>query len=538
MKANVDAIVVRDNRVFAYGWAFMSASVIESLWLEATLVDGSKISLPLSYGKARQDVATVFPDEQQALYSGWLAYAAWEGAVAESFALAGVLQDGSPVSMVLPASAVDLAGEVPLPPDPPTLPQRAITRLRKLIGAESGEPAVVAPEISFKPPEGVSAAAMLERLSAALRSAGQPHCSLTIDHDMGGGANHYRKQWMAAAEARRPVALLLGFEISTLRYFLEIVVAGIPERFFLSDDAIVELLVQSLLVDEVFYNDAVSFPRPVDVPRWLMAFKRIRGVRLKIAVHDYFSVCPSQFLLNDSGRFCGIPEIGECMRCLPKNDNEFAVLFTDRDMPEWRKAWSEVLMAADDIVCFSQSSSQLLLRAYPRLVAANLRVEPHSVESFDRPAHIDLSGPLHIGVVGSIGIHKGARVLQRLADEVRRRASDVRITVIGSVDLPCDSGVLQTTGAFERAALPGLIEKSGINVFLLPSICPETFSYVTQELMSLGVPLACFDLGAPADRVAAYARGQVLTCQEAGPLLDELLHFHQALTADNQRNPS
>jgi glycosyltransferase involved in cell wall biosynthesis len=63
-----------------------------------------------------------------------------------------------------------------------------------------------------------------------------------------------------------------------------------------------------------------------------------------------------------------------------------------------------------------------------------------------------------------------------------------------------------------------------VGLCLLPSIWPETFSYVTQELMSLGVPLVCFDLGAPAECVRHIA---VATTEAA--LLDAALELHASL---------
>jgi hypothetical protein len=536
MKANVDAIVVRDNRVFAYGWAFEPAAVLKTLRLDVVLTDGAKVSLPLNYGKARPDVALVFPDDNQALYSGWMAYAAWEGAAAHSFSLNGTFEDGTDVSFHLPAAAVGVAAVVPAVPAP--FSRRATSRVFKFLGVQPVETPAIVENIAFTAPDGISAALVIDSLRSALIAAGQAKCTVAIDHDMGGGANHYRKHWMHGRATKRPVALLLGFEISSQRYFLEMTVSDISERFFMADDAIVDMLIRSDLVDEVFYNDAVSFPRPGDVPGWLLSFKRVAKVRLTMAVHDYFSICPSQFLLNDSGRFCHIPEIAECLRCLPRNENEFSTLFTARSITDWRSKWSSALIVADSIVCFSQSSKTLLMRAYPELGDAYLKIEPHEIEPFEWTPQVDMSAPLHLGVVGAIGIHKGARVLQALAEEIAKTGCNVRITVIGSVELPCDVTVLQSTGPFERGELPALIEKSGINLFLLPSICPETFSYVTQELMSLRMPLACFDLGAPAERVARYSRGRVLTCPDAGSLLEDLQRFHQDLAAVTEGKPS
>jgi glycosyltransferase involved in cell wall biosynthesis len=93
----------------------------------------------------------------------------------------------------------------------------------------------------------------------------------------------------------------------------------------------------------------------------------------------------------------------------------------------------------------------------------------------------------------------------------------------------CDSNIVSQTGSYERSELVEKIEGSGANVFLFPSVWPETFSYVTQELMCLDVPIVCFDLGAPAERVRQYAKGWVIPLAHADVILDDIISFHDAI---------
>jgi hypothetical protein len=57
----------------------------------------------------------------------------------------------------------------------------------------------------------------------------------------------------------------------------------------------------------------------------------------------------------------------------------------------------------------------------------------------------------------------------------------------------------------------------------VPSIWPETYSYVTTELMRLNVPVACFNLGAPPERVARYPLGRVIERIDAALAVRELM---------------
>ena len=82
-----------------------------------------------------------------------------------------------------------------------------------------------------------------------------------------------------------------------------------------------------------------------------------------------------------------------------------------------------------------------------------------------------------------------------------------------------------------------LVGRSGANVFLFPSIWPETFSYVAEELMQLHVPLMCFNLGAPAERVGRYDRGRVIDFKGIPELLDALIAFHRQIEQGNATTP-
>jgi glycosyltransferase involved in cell wall biosynthesis len=532
VKFNVDSLVIQENRVFAYGWLFDADSKVGSAHLRVSLVDGTQVLLPVYHGKKRPDVSEAYPDNEYALFSGWMIYAAWDGAAAMELALVGRLENGSNYDCALPRNA-STDSAVAQPPAHSLLSlSRASRWFAKLVGRGANPVARHSTTVS-KP-----SFYAVDLVRDLLVKAWVDRCVLVIDHNMGGGAARFRREWIAQRLSTRPFVLVLTFEIETLRYAFDIVTAEGSIRHLLGFNEPITSLAESGLVEEVLYNDGVSFSNPGDIPLWLVALKRVPGVTLTVAVHDYLAVCPSQFLLNDSGRFCQVPAVEECLRCLPVNDNEFVGLFTSRFMPQWRRQWGAALAAADQILCFSSSSKALLLRAYPSLDQSRVSIQAHTISPFDRAPSINLTAPLHIGVVGAIGIHKGAGVIQSLAAEIARRCLPVKITIIGSIELACDPEVVETTGEYRRPDLPSLIESTGANVFLMPSICPETFSYVTQELMALNVPLVSFNFGAPAERLATYPLGRVVSRTNAVELLDGLLKFHSdLLSRDVQRSP-
>jgi len=73
--------------------------------------------------------------------------------------------------------------------------------------------------------------------------------------------------------------------------------------------------------------------------------------------------------------------------------------------------------------------------------------------------------------------------------------------------------------------IPKLVVENDIDLFFISSIWPETFSYTTQEVINMELPIACFNLGAQADRIGAYSKGLVLKNFDIKDALNELVDF-------------
>ena len=121
-----------------------------------------------------------------------------------------------------------------------------------------------------------------------------------------------------------------------------------------------------------------------------------------------------------------------------------------------------------------------------------------------------------IGIIGSISVQKGAQVVKEMLARIDRDHPDVRVVVIGTLDIPVKSPRLEVTGTYRHEDLPDLIEAQRINLFFFPSICPETFSYVTEEMIRMDLPIVAFDLGAPGERLRGYRQRAPLRRCERG----------------------
>lgn len=531
---SADSIIIKDNVLFGFGWVFHKKKEIIDLRFKLLSLDGGLLGyIYADKGKPREDVARTYLGEPMALNSGFFVY----GAVPtlsglESILLECTLADGTTIVLTVPIPSVVIFSDrdntdknrlmlsqffVFLKRGLHLLRMRKFSSLfEKVRRYKRGRPK----SILKKPSE----------LALLLKQHQCINLSLILDHDLGGGANHYRDRLVDTFVHEGRTTLILTYHVATLSHMLIVRNSRIHERYALSSSSFILEAFESLTLKEIIYNTGVSFPQPEDIPHLLIRLKNNTFCRLKVLVHDFFIVCPSHFLLDQDGRFCRIPDLRVCASCLPKNNQGFTTLYAAHDMNKWRSVWGALLESSDEIITFSESSAKLLRTAYPSIDKNQISITPHSVEHLSSDVVcIKNTDSLCIGVVGIIGFHKGAQLVKSLASEIKSRGANIKIVVIGTIEANCEPEVVQQTGPYKHENLSRLIEDSGANVMLFPSICPETFSYVVHELVELQLPVASFDFGAQAEKLSAYAKGLVLSSMYPENILDELIAFHHKI---------
>lgn len=376
-------------------------------------------------------------------------------------------------------------------------------------------------------------------IDEALRVASKADAvELIVDHDLGGGANQFRQTVARNLLAQRTAVFILTFHVPTLQYVLECRSGDESLRLAINLDTFLQVC-PSMRLRRIHYNNAVSFTRQLALLEALRTLAGRGGIPITYYLHDFHSVCPSHFLLDKNGKHCGVPDIGRCVKCLPQIKDGLVSLFPERDMHLWRRRWGAFLSEADEIVFFSESSKALLLKAYPQLARhPRLTLKPHDISDFpSAPVSFDLSGPLNIGIVGRINAHKGSRVIEQMAAAIDEQGLDIRITVFGALDGASKSRAISVTGSYDRNALAGLLASHKVNMIAFTSIWPETFSFVVAEVMSLGLPVVCFDLGAPAERLKSYRLGRVVPLGDGRLLLEAAQALRDDLVKQQATSP-
>lgn len=530
---SVDALVLRDGVLFSYGWCADPCAQIVKLDLLLEYAGGASHAVHTQYGAPRADVSATFPGLPSAC--GFFVHTALpRDEAVQSIWLKAQCADGSCQSLSCPVpeqAAQDRVqgGLLPLVPWRTWLSdgKRALRMLRQ------GDwrrfwPYAKARYASLRARAGNDAT--LRKMFSQLR----PGVTLIVDHSLGGGANQFSAGLVKNINHRGRDVVVWRFIPYLLRHEISIHdAAETVRKLYLNWDAWA-LLLASGKVTEVVFNNCVGYSRQEQVPAMLAAFKLVGGARLRVYLHDFHMGCPSHFLLDYEGRFCGAPDIQHCRQCLPRIDDGLAGLFVARDIDLWRQCWGEMLKIADELVYFSKSSRTLLTRMYPSLRDDQWVFQPHQVTPAQGKFHYPHDEPgLRVAVVGHIARHKGSASVLSLVREAQQREVALQVVVIGTMDAADASTPIVQTGTYEPDALCRLLTEHRVHMALIPSICPETFSFVTHELMQLEVPLMCFNLGAQADAVCAYEKGCVVPLGSAQELLRRMQEFKVELDNRN-----
>lgn len=348
---------------------------------------------------------------------------------------------------------------------------------------------------------------------AAGRQVGQP-VTVWLAHSMGGGADFDLKRRIARDIERGQSAVVLRVGQGH-RWKLELHTPFGVTQGLTNDSALIRRLIARLPERRIIYSCGVGDRDPVSLPALLLdlagrgANPIAGGVQgLEVLMHDYFPISPSYTLLGSDGSYQGPPRAGTLAADDPAHWIERPGL-PAVSLQGWQNAWGQLMQAADKITVFSDSSRAILAQVWPETVAQTVVTPHHLLATIPRVTAPALGRPV-IGVLGNIGLQKGARVVQQLSRDLARDPR-AKLVVIGQFDPSFKLDAATTIhGTYERRDLPTLVARYGISAWLIPSIWPETFSFTTHEAIATGLPVFCFDLGGQADalRASLASRGR------------------------------
>ena len=509
-----------------WGWYLSDAAGNRAVTLEINFFDDTKQAIPCLVNRARDDVAQAYPANPQASTAGFIFLSklvSRSSIVSASLSVA--LDNGTVQNHPLHGFPEKFA--------PDTIaPQAVLTRIQKAWRlAKAGKTTYLLGRLreSFKH----SSRTLVNRI--AKTHSPPENVDLLFDHQLGGGANKFREDKIAQILHTGNAVALVTFDMPRLLFRLEITSSHGKLHQSCEDLSSLRERLSEMRFSTIHVNNFVSYPDPLAMLQLVKKLMHSNQSQLILYLHDFHSVCPSYTLINADGKYCGVPDVEICSVCLKTNESIFPSFVRIKEVAPWREAWHELLHAATSIVAFSASTVDIFQRAFPANDWCNkVILQPHVIDVARYPkVKPNILPPLKIAVIGNINFGKGAGVVHDLLALIAQNQLAVFIVVIGTLERYSASPALMVTGPFENSMLPNLLQQHGIGMCWLPSICPETFSYVTEEVITMEMPLVCFDLGAPADRVKHYRWGKVAQETSAQGALDAILSLAKKVAVES-----
>ena len=347
---------------------------------------------------------------------------------------------------------------------------------------------------------------------------------VAFDHDLGGGATAYlvEKRRLALREGYRFVTI--RYNIVSNRFYFTYQYKQYEMEFFAND--LETALGELMRVDEIWINELVTYQNIYGTLERILRLKREQGAKLLMLLHDFFALCPAVNLIDAEGKYCGVPSCEVCDKCIPDNRSNACTEYGTGTL--WRTKFREFLSNCDEIRAFSDDTARLFKRAYPDVY--NLHVIPHAPHYL--PAvkkNKKTTETFNIGLIGVLCYKKGLEVVKALAGYIEENELNIRLRLIGTSDEEIESPVFSQTGRYTREEIPRLTLEQDIDMFLIPSVWPETFSYTTSEIISMGFPVAVLPVGAPVERVKRYAKGLVLKDEKPENIVEEMISLWKTL---------
>lgn len=343
---------------------------------------------------------------------------------------------------------------------------------------------------------------------------------LWVEHDLGGGISKYCEEAIVTNKIKSKKILRLKYIKELNLYYLEKI--GEKKRIYIRKEIEVINLLKSLRINTLHVHSLVSYP---NLEKWLTELIKLATIEKKIFyAHDYYPICIKINLVNENNNYCKA-NLKHCSECLFSIDKK---KFKE-DPLEYRAHWHQFLNQMDDIITFSNSTKEIYQSVFPDIVEKIKLQNPYLSRLKTIVIDKKEKDTINIGVIGNINsVEKGRKVILDLAEVKDGR---FKIFVYGTRQGDFDNYVnIENRGRYKVDDLPLLLQKDSIDYILIPSVCPETFSYTTTEAIMMGLPVVCFNLGAQGEKVRNYPKGILLEKKDANFILATLLKHHKQNT--------
>ncbi len=263
----------------------------------------------------------------------------------------------------------------------------------------------------------------------------------------------------------------------------------------------------------------------------------VQAQKLRIFLHDYYTVCPQINLLKNGKEFCGGPPVdsGECGGC---------------EWTEVRRLHSRMVSilfnnVKAEFVTPSRIAADIWSSSFPEY-ADHVRVVPHQVR---QPCNGNITKRIEniavpgyrpkIAFIGYESVVKGLETWWRITSDSQIQ-SEYELFHLGASGMNIQGVKFIPVSFLEKGpdAMVDALRKNQTDIAFLWSICPETYSFSVNEAFATG----CFVItnkfsGNIADQVKETGRGVVFNDEtEMFDFLNDVPRVKQAVMLNLQEN--
>jgi GT2 family glycosyltransferase/predicted O-methyltransferase YrrM len=307
---------------------------------------------------------------------------------------------------------------------------------------------------------------------------------------------------------RDRIVLLEYSPVTTSRYEFPKVCPDMTDKLdSIEDEQIFERICEKFKIDLVHIQHLRNFPLSFPI------IAKASSLPILLTLNDFYFICPQYMLLENGTTFCYACEnLQRCDSCLKKQFD-----YPREFQARWRTRCAQILSQVDTITCATNSALSYYLKIFDippeKICIMPLGVPP--VEMKVPGVHKDGSGLFRVGIPGSIRApFKGREIVLDLIRENSRESIEWHLFGNqGLADLDTYiierkiRSVSRIVNHADYASLPEELVKNNIDLVLIPSVQPETFSYVLSESWQAGIPAVVPDLVALGERVRSEGAG-------------------------------
>ncbi|HAB62577.1 MAG TPA: hypothetical protein DCE48_18085 [Lachnospiraceae bacterium] len=229
------------------------------------------------------------------------------------------------------------------------------------------------------------------------------------------------------------------------------------------------------------------------------------------SMHDFYSICPTVTLSNESGKYCA----GTCNN---KNKDCKIALWEESDIINlknnyiyrWRDQFNNFLSYCDIVITTDDSAKKQICKIFPQL-EEKFAVIPHGRDfPLMYPGETLSSRPEKIKVIvpGNISLAKGALLIKQIIEEDKDNLFEFHF--LGKVASELN-GLGIYHGTYTRDDVIEKIKTIKPHIGIVLSLWPETFCHTLTEMWAAGTPVLGVDLGAVGNRIKQTGAGWLVS---------------------------